>query len=108
MYRRQTIRPVEHEDARDALKIIESFQKRFKKKYGDPLVYGADEIYIKAETPFPPLKDYGDLPQIENGVGMVTLFMSHVKKLKMLKSLPAKRSFLHYRDIVLSVPEKSS
>ena len=94
MYRRQTIRPVEHEDARDALKIIESFQKRFKKKYGDPLVYGADEIYIKAETPFPPLKDYGDLPQIENGVGMVTLFMSHVKKLKMLKSLPRKKRFL--------------
>jgi len=94
MYRRQTIRPVEHEDARDALKIIESFQKRFKKKYGDPLVYGADEIYIKAETPFPPLKDYGDFPQIENGVGMVTLFMNHVRKLKMLKSLPRKKRFL--------------
>ena len=93
-YRRQIIRPVEKEDARDALKIIESFQKRFKKKYGDPVVYGGDELYIEAEIPFPPLKDYGDLPQIENGVGMVALFMNRVKKLKMPKSLPRKKKFL--------------
>lgn len=93
-YRKQIIRPVEKEDARDALKIIESFQKRFKKKYGDPVVYGGDELYIEAEIPFPPLKDYGDLPQIENGVGMVAVFMNRVKKLKILKSLPRKKKFL--------------
>ncbi len=94
MYRRRTIRPVGKEDARDALKTIESFQKKFKKKHGDPVVYGADELYIKAEIPFPPLKEYGDFPQIENGVGMVANFMSHVRKLKTPKPLPRKKRFL--------------
>jgi putative radical SAM enzyme (TIGR03279 family) len=94
MYRRLTVRPVGKEDAREALKIIESFQKRFKKKHGDPVVYGADELYIKAEIPFPPLKEYGDFPQIENGVGMVALFMNRVRKLNMPKSLPRKKRFL--------------
>ncbi|MBM4137135.1 MAG: DUF512 domain-containing protein [Nitrospira sp.] len=82
MHRKQTIRPVEKEDARNTTRTIKSFQKRFKKKHGDPIVYGADELYIKAEQIFPPLKDYGDMPQIENGVGMVPLFLSSAKKLK--------------------------
>ncbi|MDI6890992.1 MAG: DUF512 domain-containing protein [Thermodesulfovibrionales bacterium] len=98
MYRRHTIRPVEKEEARDALKIIESFQKRFKKKHGDPIVYGADELYIKAEIPFPPPKDYKDFPQIENGVGMVPLFMSCAKKLK-IPSLPRKKKFLTFTGL---------
>ena len=94
IYRRQTIRPVEKEDARDALKIIESFQKRCKKKHGDPFVYGADELYIKAEISLPPLKEYGDFSQIENGVGMVTLFMHRARKLKIPKLLPRKKRVL--------------
>lgn len=79
------LRSVEKEDARQAIEIIDSYQKRFKKKHGDPIVYGADELYIKAEQVFPPLKDYGELPQIENGVGMVALFMSQAKKIKIPK-----------------------
>jgi putative radical SAM enzyme (TIGR03279 family) len=94
MYRRQNIKPVEKDDAREALKIIESFQKRFKKRHGDPLVYGADELYIKSEVPFPPLKDYGDFPQIENGVGMVALFMNRIKKVKIPRLPSRKRRFL--------------
>lgn len=95
-YRRRAIKPVEKEEARNALKIIESFQKRFKKKHGDPFVYGADELYIKAEIPFPSLKDYRDFPQIENGVGMLPLFMSRAKKLRIPKSLPRKKRFLTF------------
>lgn len=79
------LRSVEKEDARQAIEIIDSYQKRFKKKHGDPIVYGADELYIKAGEVFPPLKDYGELPQIENGVGMVALFMSQAKKIKIPK-----------------------
>jgi putative radical SAM enzyme (TIGR03279 family) len=99
MHRRQTIRPVEKEEARDALKIVESFQKRYKKKHGDPIVYGADELYIKAEIPFPPLKDYGDFPQIENGVGMVALFINRVRKLKIPKLNLRKKRFLTFTGL---------
>jgi putative radical SAM enzyme (TIGR03279 family) len=46
-----------------------------KKSLGEPFLFLADEFYLKAGVPFPPLRDYGDLPQIENGVGMVPLFL---------------------------------
>lgn len=81
MYRKKELKPVEKEDAIKAIEIIHAFQKRFKKKHGDPIVYGADELYIKAELNFPSLREYGELPQIENGVGMVPLFMSQAKKI---------------------------
>jgi putative radical SAM enzyme (TIGR03279 family) len=46
-----------------------------RKKLGKPFLFLADEFYLKADLPFPPIKEYGDFPQIENGVGMVALFM---------------------------------
>jgi len=80
MHRRQELSPVTAEDAAKAVSLVEAFQKRFRKKHGEPIVYCADEMYIKAGRPFPPLKDYGALPQIENGVGMVPQFLSQARK----------------------------
>lgn len=96
MHRRHSLRPVEKNDAQHTIKIVESFQKKFKKRHGDPIVYCADELYIKAGYPFPPLKDYGDMPQIENGVGMVPLFMDEAKKIRSPKRLPRKKRFLTF------------
>jgi NifB/MoaA-like Fe-S oxidoreductase len=50
-------------------------------------VYLADEIYIKADVPFPSLSEYGDFPQIENGVGLVPVFLNSAKKLKLPKKI---------------------
>lgn len=75
------VKPFDRENALQALAIIDSFQNRFNKKHGDTLVYGADELYIKAGTRFPPLREYGDLPQLENGVGMVPLFKHQAQAL---------------------------
>jgi putative radical SAM enzyme (TIGR03279 family) len=85
--------PVKKEDAEDAVAIIEAFQKRFRKKHGDLIVYASDELYIKAELPFPPLKEFGELPQIENGVGMVPSFLSRARRLK-IDLKPSKKGFL--------------
>jgi putative radical SAM enzyme (TIGR03279 family) len=90
-HRRQQLNPVTKEDAERAIEIVESFQKRFKKKHGEPIVYCADEMYIKADRPFPPLKEYGVFPQIENGVGMVPLFISQSRKVKIAKAVPGKK-----------------
>lgn len=76
------VRPVEKEDALKAIAVIERFQRRFRKKHGENIVYGADELYIKADSALPQVSEYGDLPQIENGVGMVPLFLHEEKKLK--------------------------
>jgi putative radical SAM enzyme (TIGR03279 family) len=49
--------------------------KALKKCLGEPFLFLADEFYLKAALPFPALREYGNLPQIENGVGMVPLFL---------------------------------
>ena len=74
----------------EALKVIETLKqirRRLKKRHGDPLVYPADEFYIMAGTPFPSLKEYGDLSQIENGVGLIPSFLYSAKKLKLPKKI---------------------
>ncbi|TAN43370.1 MAG: DUF512 domain-containing protein [Nitrospirae bacterium] len=85
MHRRQLLSPVTKEDAARTLDIVHAFQKRFLKKHGDQVVYCSDEMYIKAGAPFPHLKDYGVLPQLENGVGMVPLFLSQSRKVRVPK-----------------------
>ncbi len=85
------LKAVEKEDAVKALELIDSFQKRFLKKHGESIVYGADELYIKAEEEFKPLREYGDLPQIENGIGMVPLFLHQAKKVKIPQAKGRKR-----------------
>ena len=87
MHRRQQLTPVSKEDALSAIGIVNAFQKRFMKRHGDQVVFCSDEMYIMAGLPFPPLKDYGVLPQLENGVGMVPLFISQSRKTKMPKDI---------------------
>jgi len=95
-YKKHIIRPLEKTDAKKAIEILESYQKRFKKKYGTPVVYGSDELYIMAELPFPSLREYGDLHQIENGVGMVPLFLNQAKKAKLPKVFKSKKKFITF------------
>lgn len=96
IHRKKDIMPVAKEDAVKAIEIIDSFQKRLKKKHGDYVVYGSDELYMKADITLPNLKEYGDLPQIENGVGMVPQFLSQAKKLKITEGVSHKKHFLTF------------
>ena len=82
-YKKGSVKPVEKSDAIKIIDEVHKIQGRLKRRHGDPLVYLADEFYIKAGLPFPPLKTYGDLPQLENGVGLTPLFISQAKKLKL-------------------------
>jgi putative radical SAM enzyme (TIGR03279 family) len=96
MHSRHPITPLSKDDALRAIRTVESFQKRFKKRHGDSIVYCADEMYIQAGHPFPPLKEYGVLPQIENGIGMVPLFVSQSKKVKVPKQPAQEGLFLTF------------
>ena len=87
-HRKKELKPVGKEEAANALEIIHKFQARFRRKHGEAIVYGADEFYIKAGAEFPPLADYGDLPQIENGVGMVPQFIHQARRVKVPAPLP--------------------
>lgn len=77
----------EHRRNLPALKAVDSDYARafvqqwgaksieLRKQLGEPFLFISDEFYLKGGVPFPPLREYGDLPQIENGVGMVPLFL---------------------------------
>ncbi len=84
-YHKNNLQPVTKQKAEDVISIVEVYQKRFFKKHGMTIVYLADEFYIKAEQNFPRISIYDDFPQIENGVGMVPLFLHKVKKLNIPK-----------------------
>ena len=86
-YKKAGIKPVEKPDAIKAVETVKNFRRRFKKRHGDPIVHLADELYLKAEAAFPPFKEYGDLPQIENGVGLIPSFLHCSKKLKLPKKI---------------------
>lgn len=82
-HRKTPITPVGKNEAEEALDIIGDFQQKMNKKHGIPVVYGADELYIKAGRKFPDISEYADLPQIENGVGMVALFQSEARSIRL-------------------------
>jgi len=90
-YRKSHIKSIEKSDALKLIETIKQIRRRFKKRHGEPIVYVADECYIKAETPFPPVSEYGDLPQIENGVGLVPVFLNSAKKLKLPKRIEPRK-----------------
>jgi putative radical SAM enzyme (TIGR03279 family) len=94
-YHKNGISTVTKNKAEEVIKSVEFFQKRYRKKHGVTFVYLADEFYIKAGKPFPPLNIYDDLPQIENGVGMVPFFMNKAMKIN-ISQLKTKNRFVTF------------
>lgn len=70
------LRPFTREEARHLIELIEGYQRRFKVRWDDPFVFASDEFYVMAGKPIPPTENYGDFPQIENGVGLARLFLN--------------------------------
>jgi putative radical SAM enzyme (TIGR03279 family) len=57
-----------------ALDTIGRWQKHFLAEGRDRTVYAADELYLRAGRLLPAYDDYGDFPQLENGVGLLRSF----------------------------------
>jgi putative radical SAM enzyme (TIGR03279 family) len=69
------LKPFDAEASGKVLEQVGEWQKRFVEKYGTRLVYLADEFYIKAGAELPQCEEYEDFPQIENGVGLMSLLI---------------------------------
>lgn len=63
------------ESSREIIDIIEEMGTIFLEKYGSRLVYPSDEFFITAEKSIPPYEYYENFSGLENGVGMVQLFI---------------------------------
>ena len=68
------LEPVDEEKARGMLKIIDAQREKNRKQYGCALVAAADELYLKAHLPLPGPDYYEGYLQLENGVGLMSLF----------------------------------
>jgi putative radical SAM enzyme (TIGR03279 family) len=68
------LRTVSPAEARTLLNWVAARQAECLASHGTRFVYAADELYLSAGVDFPPLADYEELPQLENGVGLVARF----------------------------------
>ncbi len=75
----EKLEPYTKESAEKVIEIIDKFGEKCIEKYGERRVYAADEFYILAEKPLPEASYYGDFLQLENGVGLVPLFIEQAQ-----------------------------
>ena len=61
------------EDSLSIIKQVEKWQNKLESQFGTKFVFLSDEFYLKAEMPLPNGDYYEGYPQLENGVGMITL-----------------------------------
>ena len=74
------LRLMTKEEARRTVEIIEAWQKKLFPEYGLHFIDASDEIYLKAELPLPEEDRYDGYLQLENGVGMLRLFMDQFRE----------------------------
>ncbi len=63
------------QDAEAVIDMIESKQKEFYEEFGLHFIHASDEWYIIAERDFPEEERYDGYIQLENGVGMMRMFI---------------------------------
>ena len=74
------LEPFTKEDAIRVLDTIHKWQDRIMKEYDTHMIHASDEWYILAERELPQEDNYDGYPQLENGVGMIRLFLNEVKE----------------------------
>lgn len=74
-YANPDVRPVEAADARRVVERVTALQQKCLRETGTRFLFIADEFYLKAGVPVPPYAAYEDFEQIENGIGIVALFL---------------------------------
>ncbi|NEO41592.1 MAG: TIGR03279 family radical SAM protein [Moorea sp. SIOASIH] len=75
------------EKAREVIAQVQRLQEKFKHQLGSTFAWLADEWFLIAREELPPESDYGDYPQIGNGVGSIRLFLKEFQTTA-IKRLP--------------------
>lgn len=66
----------------EIIDTVHSYQKKFLSEYGSRIIYAADEFYIQADKELPKLFEYEEMPQFENGIGMMRSFLTDFNRKK--------------------------
>jgi putative radical SAM enzyme (TIGR03279 family) len=75
---------------RALIEEAEGWRERYRETLDTSFVFLSDEFYLNAGSPIPPARLYEGFPQLEDGVGLVRLFLDDVKKVA--KRLPERVS----------------
>lgn len=80
------LEPYDSKSSAHVIRQVEKWQKKLLKKYRTRIVYLADEFYIMAGEKLPGYEEYEDFPQIENGVGLISMltheFYRYIEEIK--------------------------
>ena len=80
------IEPFNKETSEKVIEITEKYAKKALDTRGEKLIFAADEFYLKAEREIPKAEYYDDFHQLDNGVGMWSLFEK--ESMDALETLP--------------------
>ena len=75
----EPLRPVDREEARQIIGVVDKAREKCLKTCGEAFFYVADEFYLKAGWPLPGEEYYNGYPQLENGVGLMSLFRQELQ-----------------------------
>jgi putative radical SAM enzyme (TIGR03279 family) len=75
-----SLEPFEKGDAETVLALIHRYQTQLYKERETHFVHASDEWYLLAGTELPKADTYDGYPQLENGVGMLRLFLDEVEE----------------------------
>ncbi len=73
------LEPFTAEECAQVIDQVEAYQKRFFEESGLHFIHLSDEFYIQAGRPLPEEERYDGYLQIENGVGMMRLFIDEAE-----------------------------
>jgi len=74
------LQPFDRHLALQTVRQVEHYGKKCLKTRGSRVFYCADELYMMAQLDLPENDFYEDYPQLENGVGMMRLFITEFEK----------------------------
>lgn len=74
------LKPFEKQDAAEVLALLQGFREECYQQYGTHFVHASDEWYLLAEQKLPEAEAYDGYPQLENGVGMLRLFLDEFQE----------------------------
>ena len=98
--------PVTPEKAQETIRQVQLLQEQFRQRFGYTFAWLADEWFLIAGEELPCESEYGDYPQIDNGVGSIRLFL---KKFSVAAEnlLPHKVSKREFTWVVGNAVEKA-
>lgn len=74
------LRPFTAAEAGAVIAQVQGWQARLRDRVGRGTVYASDEFYVLAGREVPPAGDYDGFPQLENGVGLLRVFLDEFRE----------------------------